>query len=322
MSGASIPVDEEERLASLRALGILDTPAEERFDRITRMAQRVLGVPMAAVTFVDGDRQWFKSRQGLSASETPREDSFCAHVVVEDELMHVPDASADARFSDNPLVTGDPSIRFYAGSPIKGPDGANLGALCALDSQPRELSEDDRATLGDLAAMAEQEIAALHLAISDELTNLANRRGFVLLGTHFLQVAARMKFPVVLVYVDLDGMKTVNDTLGHDVGDRMLKDAAEVLKTTFRGSDVVARMGGDEFAVMLTGVAATGADEAIARLEAALAERGENPYRLRMSVGRSEPAGNSPGRLEDMLAEADARMFEHKRGKGTQRGAS
>jgi diguanylate cyclase (GGDEF)-like protein len=317
-----IPDDEAERLLSLRALGILDTPAEERFDRITRLVQRVLDVPMAAVTLVDSDRQWFKSRQGLADPETPRDQSFCAHAMVHSDGLYVGDATQDPRFSSNPLVLDDPSIRFYAGSPIKGPDGARLGSLCAIDSRPRELSEEDFETLRDLAEMVEQEIASEQLAISDALTGLSNRRGFALLGTQVVQVAKRMGFPVTLLFVDLDGMKAVNDSLGHAEGDRLLKDATAVLEATFRGSDVIARVGGDEFCVLLTGTAAEGVGDAIDRLEQAVAERngaGDRPYELCLSVGRSEALGDRARPLEQMLQEADAAMYEHKRSKNAGR---
>lgn len=112
MQKPPIPVDEAQRLETLKSLKVLDTDAEERFDRYTRMAKRLFGVPIALVSRVDKDRQWFKSRQGLESSETPREISCCGHAIVGDQVLLVQDASHDERFADNPLVAGDPSIRF------------------------------------------------------------------------------------------------------------------------------------------------------------------------------------------------------------------
>ncbi len=153
------PADEQVRLAVLRGLGILDTPAEERFDRITRLATRLYEVPIALVSLVDENRQWFKSRQGLDVAETPRDVSFCAHTILGDELLVISDAQLDERFADNPLVTGAPHIRFYAGCPLRAPDGTKLGTLCVIDHHPRSFGADDRAALQDLAELAAREIA-------------------------------------------------------------------------------------------------------------------------------------------------------------------
>jgi PAS domain S-box-containing protein len=157
----AVPEDERGRLQALRALEVLDTPAEERFDRITRMAARVLDVPMALVSLVDTDRQWFKSSVGLDVPETPRDVSFCAHAILEEGALVVPDTHADPRFADNPLVLGGPRIRSYAGHPLRAPDGHRIGTLCALDTVPRQLDADDLAALADLAAWAELELGSI-----------------------------------------------------------------------------------------------------------------------------------------------------------------
>ncbi|MBM3882929.1 MAG: PAS domain S-box protein [Verrucomicrobia bacterium] len=152
------PPDEDERIVALRELGLLDTPPEERFDRLTRLLLRIFQVPIAYVALVDVNRQWFKSCYGLDASETSREVSFCGHAILEKEMMIIPDARLDDRFYDNPLVTGPPQIRFYAGHVLRGPRAQKVGTLCLVDSQPRTFSEADRQTLRDLAALAEREL--------------------------------------------------------------------------------------------------------------------------------------------------------------------
>lgn len=311
MAEAAIPGDEEQRLATLRSLGLLDTPPEERFDRVTRMALRLFDVPIALVSLVDDDRQWFKSRQGLDAPETPRTVAFCAHAILGDEVMVVEDALDDERFADNPLVSGDPNIRFYAGAPIEGPDGSRLGTLCLIDRKPRTLDADDERTLEDLAQLITDEIAVTQLAIADNLTGLSNRRGLEFLGWQVLAVCARQRTPAVMVYVDLDNLKPINDERGHDAGDKALKAVADALGTTFRLADVVARIGGDEFAAILTGT--TTAEEPIARLRNDLDRRSQElGVPLEVSVGTAVYDPVAPIDLDGLLVLADAEMYRDK----------
>ena len=158
----TVPADEERRLASLRALRILDTDPDERFDRITRLASALFNAPIALVSLVDENRQWFKSCYGLNVKETSRDAAFCAHVVHDREPMVVPDTFLDARFAENPLVIGEPRIRFYAGYPLILNDGACIGTLCVFDTRPRPLEGADLARLRDLADLAMQEILGMN----------------------------------------------------------------------------------------------------------------------------------------------------------------
>ena len=160
----SRPEDESERLAALHALEILDTAAEERFDRITRVTQRVFDAPIALISLVDAARQWFKSRQGVTVGETPRDVSFCGHAILDDGPLVVSDARQDPRFAENPLVTGDLQVRFYAGYPLRSAHGHKLGTLCVMDRRPRQMSDDDLQLLRDLASWAEDELSAQQLS--------------------------------------------------------------------------------------------------------------------------------------------------------------
>jgi len=157
---AAPPVDEMKRLDALRRLNLLDTPTEERFDRLTRLAQRLFHVPISLVSLIDSDRQWFKSAQGLPVREGPRDMSFCAHALLEPEVLVVPDALQDERFAENPLVAGVPRVRFYAGKKLYSPDGFAVGTLCVIDHRPRELDPADRQALIDLAALVQEELCA------------------------------------------------------------------------------------------------------------------------------------------------------------------
>jgi CheY-like chemotaxis protein len=155
---APVPIDEEGRLRALQQTGLLDSEPEERFDRYTRIAAALFDVPIALVSLVDRDRQWFKSRVGMDVSQTARDRAFCAHVILGTNVMHVPDALVDDRFADNPLVTGEPRIRFYAGAPLSLGDGSPVGTLCVIDHRARNLEEDQLRLLGDLAKLVEREL--------------------------------------------------------------------------------------------------------------------------------------------------------------------
>jgi phosphoserine phosphatase RsbU/P len=163
MIAAPIPVNEAERLTELRALEILDTPSEARFDRIVELAARVFRVPIAYVAMVDANRQWFKSRRGLEVAENPRGVSFCSHTILQDGPLVINDALLDPRFCDSPLVLGEPHVRFYAGHPLRAPGGSKVGTLCLADHTPRTLADGDLEVLKRLAAMAEHELGMISL---------------------------------------------------------------------------------------------------------------------------------------------------------------
>lgn len=320
MQAPAVPENEHARLDTLRALNILDTAPEERFDRLTRLAKRLFGVPIALVSLVDADRQWFKSCVGLAVRETSRDISFCGHAILGDDIFMIADARSDERFSDNPLVTDDPNIRFYAGCPLRASNNSVVGTLCLIDDKPRDLSDEDRELLRDLARMAEQELAAVQLATLDELTALSNRRGFEALAQHALKVCHRMGRPAALLFFDLDGFKQINDKHGHAEGDRALISFAESLRSAFRDSDVIGRMGGDEFVAVLTDSSSSETTVATKRLQEMIDHRNRNSgrgYHIRYSVGEIayDPARHAS--ITELLAEADAAMYAAKHSTGS-----
>lgn len=158
MKAPEFPTDEEDRIAALRALQVLDSAPEDRFDRLTRLARHIGQTPTALVSLVDTNRQWFKSRTGLDAAETPRDISFCGHAILRSEPFIIEDASRDERFADNPLVTGAPHIRFYAGFPLRLDNGFRIGTLCILGPAPKALSADQVAGLRELASCVVAEL--------------------------------------------------------------------------------------------------------------------------------------------------------------------
>ena len=306
-----LPLDETMRLKSLHSLRILDTQSEERFDRITRMAQRMFGVEICLISLVDTNRQWFKSKQGLEACETSREISFCGHAILGEDVLLIEDASEDERFADNPLVTDEPHIRFYAGCPIHGPNRMRIGTMCLIDREPGTLSADDKEMLRDFAKLVEDELALLSQTTVDDLTSVSNRLGFNTIARHVLSLCQRTGTDAEMVFFDLDGFKTVNDTYGHAVGDEHLKLFAKLLTRCFRATDVVARLGGDEFVVLMTDTDQP--DSALQRLrQLTESESASLEGTLAWSAGRIAFDPERHDTLESMLAEADAKMYENK----------
>lgn len=318
MKTPDMPPDERTRLETLRSLNLLDTAPEERFDRLTRLAKRMFGVPISLVSLIDENRQWFKSIQGLDASETPRDISFCGHAILGDEILMIPDALNDARFADNPLVVNEPNIRFYAGCPLTVHNGSKLGTLCIIDREPRAFDAEDLALLKDLATMAEQEIAAVQLSTLDELTMISNRRGFLALAQHALNLCNRTNIPAVLLSFDLNDFKEINDRFGHAEGDRALVAFAEQMRTIFRASDVFARLGGDEFVALMTDTDQKAIDVVLARFNAAVSaynQQAKRGYNLSYCVGYVAYDPGEVQSIEELLERADTNMYVEKRAK-------
>ena len=316
MKKPDIPQDEEVRLKALRSLNVLDTPSEERFDRLTRLAKRMFNVPIALVSLVDENRQWFKSCIGLDVSETPRDISFCGHAILGNEIFIIPDATKDERFSDNPLVLNEPYIRFYAGCPLRYLDGSMLGTLCIIDTQPRVLNKEDLEALKDLAELAEHELMAVQLATLDELTKISNRRGFIKLAQHGLDICARHNISASIVFFDLNEFKSINDTFGHAEGNAALIAFSDQIKNSFRDSDVFGRLGGDEFAVLLTDTSLEPAEKTISRFRNSIEQynkKSDRGYEISFSEGIVAIDHEKNTSLESLLSQADSLMYDKKK---------
>ncbi|MBL1377370.1 EAL domain-containing protein [Zobellella iuensis] len=259
------------RLQSLHDIQLLDTPPEERFDRLTRLARRLFDMPVVLVSLVDEKRQWFKSRQGLEVEQTPREISFCTHAIEQNGVYVVGDTLADPAYSGNPLVTGEPGIRFYAGCPLRAPDGNKLGTLCLIDKVPRLFGEKDVALLADLAYLVERELVADRAAGIDHLTGLLNRQGFEQAAEEILGFCARRVLPAALLWLDLNEFKRFSEQGGQAAGEQALVAFADVLQEAFRESDLKARLRGNEFVVLLIDTGRQQTEHALERLEQMLA---------------------------------------------------
>ncbi|WP_298400317.1 sensor domain-containing diguanylate cyclase [Sphingobium sp.] len=307
--------DEAGRIAALRRYQILDTPAEGGFDKITDMVRALVGVPISAVSLIDTNRQWFKSLTGLDVAETPRSVAFCDHAIRQDAPLIIPDACADARFCDNPLVTGDPGIRSYAGVPLRTPEGYNVGSLCAIDTRAREFAPEQMAILQGLAPIVIEQMELRLLAERDGLSGALTRRAFVAAIDRQIALFTRHQRPAALVLLDIDHFKRVNDDHGHPAGDRVIEAVADLCRTLSRPSDSLGRLGGEEFGLLLPETSEADAMVAARRFcdaVAAMEIPHDPPLRVTASFG---VAALGPDRMtsHNWLSAADVALYEAKR---------
>lgn len=316
MKFPGLPENEEERLQSLYMMDLLDTRDDERFERLTRLAKKLFQVPIALISLLDRDRQWLLACQGLNERETSRNVSFCGHAILQKGPFIVNDARQDERFYDNPLVTGEPYIRFYAGYPVHLPDGAIVGTICLVDSTPRAFSQEDIASLQDLAFIVEDEFQVISMAMTDSLTGIPNRRGFYRRAEKRFHALRNHGASFSLLFFDLDKFKPINDLWGHAEGDQVLKIFATHLQQHLGPTDVVGRLGGDEFAVLLA--SHSDARRFLASLHESLEahnQRAGKPYNINYSYGILDSDGAKYHSLHEMVKESDSVMYSQKRRK-------
>lgn len=328
---------EQQRLAALRNLCVLDTPEEEVFDEIARLAGAIVGAPIALISLVDESRQWFKSHIGLEVRETPRAISFCHHAIEHTDLFMIEDTLLDERFKYNPLVQGDPYVRFYAGMPIVLHGGHGVGTLCVVDVKPRQLSDVQKLALqvlthnviaelekrvhiaalnDEIARRKEAEVRIMKIATYDKLTNLPNRAALHESLKQAIKLAERGNTSVAFLYIDLDRFKWVNDTLGHNVGDILLTEVGQRVSAVLRDSDSIARMGGDEFAVVLSDVGALeNAQQIATKIIASVREPFlHNEYRLNVGCSIGIAVYPTHGQqVDELIRHADLAMYQAKR---------
>lgn len=317
------PADDVERVAALRALGVLDSPEDEDLEAVVRVASYVCGVPSAAVNLIDEDRQWQAAAYGVRRGEVPRDDSMCGWSILQPGVTYTPDASHDDVFSTNPFVTGRlASVRLYASAPVRITSGYVVGSLCAFAEEPGQLSQTQMDRLADLAATTARILelrqtvgTVAQAAVTDPLTSLRNRAAFAEALRRALGLYDQGVGRPGVLYLDLNGFKPVNDTYGHHAGDAVLRAVAGRLLGSVRESEMVARLGGDEFAVLVEEPTAAHIHDRLSAIAARITDRLAPPIVLgdgvEVSVGAAiglalaEPSDTPEGLLE----RADAAMY-------------
>jgi diguanylate cyclase (GGDEF)-like protein len=333
MQRTGLPASELDRLAALDSLGLVDTPDEERFDRITELARRLFDVPIALISLITAERQWFKSVQGLNVRELARKDAICARTLEHDGVLVVPDTTIDPTFAELPLVREDPGIRFYAGCAIRFNDQP-IGTLCIADIGSRELDAAGERALRHLANFVETELRLQMLSaeqerlireldesrrhvLLDELTGTWNRRGVEELLPRELSRASRTEDAVAILLIDIDGFGAINAANGRTAGDAVLQEAARRIRRCIRPHDLLGRHGGDEFLVFLGRCARHDANEIAQRMLAAMETRAVDTghgttVSATISIGlysMQEVAGRSMGQV---IEAADQALYRAK----------
>jgi diguanylate cyclase (GGDEF)-like protein len=306
-------IDEEGRLAALGRYCVLDTLNEQPFDKITSLVCAVLNVPVCAVSLIDRDRQWFKSIRGYDAQETPRSVAFCSHTIQSADPLIVCDATKDARFASNPLVTNEPAIRSYAGAPLRTPDGYNVGALCVIDTKERQFSAGEVEIISHFAALVIEQLELRMIAQRDFLTGCLTRRAFVELAEKEIDGYWRYGRISSLVVFDIDHFKTINDSFGHPFGDTVLKGLAECCARELRPNDIFGRLGGEEFGIVL---AETSPEDSIALVDRLRRRMASTTFagnvKVTASFGVAPVVGMAT--VGDWLADADVALYAAKAG--------
>jgi diguanylate cyclase (GGDEF)-like protein len=327
----AIPSDDAGRVAALRSYGILDQPPQDDLDAAVRLAAYVCGVPTAAINLIDDARLWQAASFGAEPGEIPRETAMCALAITGMDVMHTDDASQDLRFATSALVVGPVgAVLAYAAAPLITRDGHAIGTVCVYDQEARHLTDQQLALLRDVAdlvmrlfEMRRMSSALARAAGVDALTGLANRRSVEQAISAAIARAERGLGTPSVVVIDLDDFKSLNDNLGHTAGDAVLREVADRLTRTARLVDTVARVGGDEFVVLLEHTGGPGATAALARLRTSLVGVGEAAGGPAMGREASEVGASlgiaiyRPGdSVASLISRADAEMYAEKAVRG------
>jgi diguanylate cyclase (GGDEF)-like protein len=321
------------KIANIHSRDLFYTPLEERFERITRVARRALQVPVAAISLLNDDKQWFKSAAGWGISELSRDQAICKLTIESGEFVAIDDTLNDPRVANLNVVVSAPKFRAYAGFPLVDEHGGTVGTFCVFDVRPREFTAADRQTILDLAAMAQRELLSDELssahaaltsklgmarreALMDPLTHLWNRRGASVLMKGAFTAADQRGTSIALALLDLDNFKRVNDNLGHHTGDEVLRRVASRLLSSVRGDDAICRLGGDEFLVLMIDTDANIASRVAERIRHMITDTAiptrDGAVPMSVSVGFTVRQPRDPSTVEVLLERADKALMQSK----------
>lgn len=333
------------RLADVHSLAIFYTPLDARFDRVTRLAQKALNVPVAAIALGHGGKLWFKSVQGWNINELPLDSTFCVRTIARGEPVIVEDTRLDREFNQHKLVEGPPKFRFYAGLPIRDRNGAVVGTFAVYDCTPRQVTPAEVQALRDLADIAQREfltaelcdaqaqiVAKLDLArrsaMIDVLTRVWNRRAADELLACAIEQSQRNQTGLAVCMIDVDNFKQINDSAGHMVGDQVLRKVASTLVSNVRDGDAVCRFGGDEFLVILQKTDREEVEKITARIRQRISEfpvrtKG-GAIQVEVSTGIAMCAAGRSMSAEDLIENADQALYraKHARRSGIAQGVT
>ena len=333
-----LPENESERLLALEDYDILDTLPEQAYDDIARLAAFICGVDKAMIAFLDAERKWHKARYNIAAEEVPRGFAICSRTIMGSEPLIVPDTLEDSRVKDIGMVTHPPHVRFYAGVPLIDDAGMVLGTLCAVDTRPQTISEEQtralialgnqvmqllrlRKSLKVLEARERQLYESRQrldsanselrrLTLTDELTGLNNRRAFNSELSREIHHAGTRETPLSLLVIDIDHFKILNDNRGHSFGDQVLIRVAELLQQRVRHQDFCARYGGEEFVILLPDTPLQGALKLAEACRQSIQENRFDGEQLTISIGIAEYKGQA---AEALFDSADKALLDAKR---------
>ena len=251
VSDFPIPADEEHRLRDLERFGLVGGNSDVHLDRLVELAQLIFAVPMAAISLVTNDRQWFLAEKGLNVRETPRGVAFCAHAILGNEVMVVPNALEDERFCSNPLVVSEPLIRFYAGAPLRSSKGHNLGTLCVIDRRPMQPTPVQIRELELLSQLVMRELDLRRERFLCPVTGLPIRQQFLRIAEQECARAREEGKQLSLLLFDIDNFRAINNRWGHHAGDQLMADLCRMGRQFLREKDFAGRLGDGEFALLL-----------------------------------------------------------------------
>lgn len=309
MQEPGLPPNEAERIETLHNLNILDTPRNDRFDRYTRISTRIFDMPVAVISLVDRYRQWFKSTDGFDGEETPRNISFCGHAILGDGVFEVRNTRRDPRFRDNPLVVEQPHIRFYAGAPLEAPNGHKLGTLCLIDRVPRQLSDEEKVMLKNLADMVVGEM----VNYVDTETGLDNRNALLMAGRDCISADGQDRDFSILLFDITDVVAAQSDTEWEVPPGETF---AKLLRNHFPDAQSIAYLGREDFCVLLKDDDNFDTEKAISRLceDSRTAIYADVEYdSFSAYVGRIDYDAEKYSSVDDMLQDADELFFKREK---------